>query len=238
MMVAIHQPHYFPWVGYLDKMAKADKFVLMDTVQLEKRSYMMRNRIVDMGGNIRYLTIITETQNHYNYQYKEIKAKNFKEWTDKQKGILISAYKKSPYFNEIWEAIYPIFIERHEYLCDITIHSIDILRNLFEIKTPLILQSDLDIDKNAKKGILILEICKSVGADIYYSGNGAKKYMDNEMFEQEGVHVLYQKFEHPVYKQIGDQQFVQGLSALDMLFNCGIKGARELFWNQVNAMPM
>ena len=42
MMIAIHQPHYFPWIGYLDKMAKADKFVLMDTVQLEKRSYMLR----------------------------------------------------------------------------------------------------------------------------------------------------------------------------------------------------
>lgn len=235
MMAAIHQPHYFPWVGYLDKMAKADKFVLMDTVQLEKRSYMLRNRIVDMDGNIRYLTIIAETQNHYNYEYREIKTKNFKEWTDRQKGILINAYKKSPYYDEIWEAISPIYIKEHEYLCDVTMQSIEILRDLFEIKTPLILQSNLNIDTSLKKGNLILGICKAVGADTYYSGNGAKKYMDNEMFEREGVHVIYQQFKPPAYNQIGNHQFEQGLSALDMLFNCGIDGARELFWSGVNA---
>ncbi len=235
-MIAIHQPHYFPWIGYLDKMAKADKFVLMDTVQLEKRSYMLRNRIIDLDSNIRYLTIITETQSHYNYEYRGIKTKNFKEWTDKQKGTLIWAYKKSPYFDEIWEAISPIFIEEREYLCDITIQSIEILRKLFEIRTPLLLQSALKIDKSYKKDKLILEICKAAGADVYYSGNGAKKYMDNEMFEREGVHVIYQQFEHPVYKQMGNHKFEPGLSALDMLFNCGIKRARELFWNQVNAM--
>ena len=27
MILAAHQPHYLPWLGYLDKMARADLFV-------------------------------------------------------------------------------------------------------------------------------------------------------------------------------------------------------------------
>ena len=73
MMVAIHQPHYFPWLGYLAKMASVDKFILMDTVQLEKRSYMHRNRIIDPDGEVRYLNISCEKKNHFCQEYKDIK---------------------------------------------------------------------------------------------------------------------------------------------------------------------
>jgi hypothetical protein len=32
MLVAIHQPHYVPWLGYLDRMVKADVFIILDHV--------------------------------------------------------------------------------------------------------------------------------------------------------------------------------------------------------------
>ena len=57
MRVAIHQPNYFPWLGYLDKMAKADKFIIMDEVQLENKSYMCRNRILNREGEVIYLSV-------------------------------------------------------------------------------------------------------------------------------------------------------------------------------------
>jgi len=33
MRVAIHQPHYLPWLGYLHRMAQADLFIVLDHVQ-------------------------------------------------------------------------------------------------------------------------------------------------------------------------------------------------------------
>ena len=231
MMVAIHQPHYFPWLGYLAKMASVDKFILMDTVQLEKRSYMLRNRIIDPDGEIRYLNISCEKKNHFCQEYRNIETKDFEVWTNRQKGILISAYKKCQWFDEVWNTIAPIFREEHEYLCDVTVHSLNILRELFGIETPLILQSDIEIDNSLKKGQLILGLCKAVGADTYYAGRGASmQYLSTEECEKEGIHVKFQDFRHPVYAQIGNHSFVPGLSALDLLFNNGSKVSRKIFW--------
>ena len=44
MIVAIHQPHYLPWLGYLHRMAQVDLFILLDHVQFERRNYQNRTR--------------------------------------------------------------------------------------------------------------------------------------------------------------------------------------------------
>ena len=56
MRVAIHQPHYLPWLGYLAKWAAADLFVFLDTVQYEKNGWQNRNRIKTAEG-ARWLTV-------------------------------------------------------------------------------------------------------------------------------------------------------------------------------------
>ena len=35
-IVAIHQPNFLPWLGYFDKLARADVFVLLDSVQFPR----------------------------------------------------------------------------------------------------------------------------------------------------------------------------------------------------------
>lgn len=234
MMVAIHQPHYFPWLGYLAKMASADKFVLMDSVQLEKGSYMIRNRIIDMNGNIKYLTISAEKHGFLEKEYREIKIKDFEIYTKRQKNLLVDAYRNCDYFDEVWSRIAPVFEEKYERLCDVTIRSINILKDIFNIGTPIILQSEIKICKDFKKSRLVLELCKAVGADAYYAGRGGSaQYLDVDECEREGVQVIFQKFDHPVYEQIGTHPFTAGLSSLDMLFNLGIEKSKKIFWAHV-----
>ena len=56
MIVAAHQPHFLPWLGYLDKLAKSDLFVVMDDLQYEKENFQNRNRLkLDRGAH--WLTV-------------------------------------------------------------------------------------------------------------------------------------------------------------------------------------
>ena len=50
MIVAAHQPSYLPWLGYFDKMAKVDRFVVMDDLPYEPQNFQNRNRIKVNGG--------------------------------------------------------------------------------------------------------------------------------------------------------------------------------------------
>ena len=56
MRIAIHQPHFLPWLGYLHRMAQVDAFVLLDHVQFERRNYQNRT-MIRMNGAAHWLTV-------------------------------------------------------------------------------------------------------------------------------------------------------------------------------------
>ncbi|GAX61037.1 WbqC-like family protein [Candidatus Scalindua japonica] len=47
--------------------------------------------------------------------------------------------------------------------------------------------------------------------------------MSLELFDKEGIEVIFQDFKHPVYNQLF-ATFELYLSTLDLLFNCGENG--------------
>lgn len=236
MRIAIHQPHYFPWIGYFDKMAKSDGFVLLDEVQLEKGSPMVRNRVLDQAGEIKFLTISGDTKDFLNRKYSELPTKDVQQWTQRQINALQNYYRKAKYNKEMFPVMENFFKQEHETICQWVCASIVFVRELLDIKTPLIYQSDVNYDRQCRRSDLVYAICKALGADTYFSGRGASvEYLDREKFSENGVNIVFQDFTHPVYSQCGREAFVPGVSILDMLFNCGIEQTRQMFWEQVNA---
>lgn len=231
MTIGIHQPIFFPWVGYFDKMAKSDIFVLLDEVQLEKGSYMYRNRILDKNGNICYLTISGDKHGYLDKKYNEIISTNKDVWIPKHINQIKLSYEESPYFDEVWNEIKSVYDVNRHTICDYAISSVVSIAKLLNIDTKLLLQSDCEYDLDSQKNDLVLSICKGLHADQYLSGNGAKKYMEEQSFENEGITLKYQRIEPPVYQHLHNDEFVSGLSILDMLFSCGIEKTKKLFWD-------
>ena len=177
MKVGIHQPHYFPWMGYFDKMAKSDIFILLDRVQMEKGSYMYRNRIISNQGKVIYLTISGDKHGYLKREYRDIRSTNDGIWLKKHESDIFNAYKESPYFYEVWEQLEPLFNSQEDTICKYCVRSIYKIKDILKIPTTIIMQSDMDTDEQKRKNDLVLNLCEVIGANTYLSGNGAKKYI-------------------------------------------------------------
>jgi len=95
---------------------------------------------------------------------------------------------------------------------------IEFISNYLGIKKKFLLASSLDVFGNSTD--LLIDIIKKVGGDIYLSGSGGIKYQDEEKFSQNNIKLVYSDFKHPVYSQLWGE-FIEGLSIIDLLFNCG-----------------
>ena len=226
-IVSIHQPSYFSWLGLLDKIHKSDQFILLDTVQLNDNAFQSRNIFLNHRGDVEYLTIPIVKKDYQSKSIRELKVVD-KRWQKKHHGFIIANYKKHPFFDEVYPTIESLYTKEYTFLVDILADSMQMSYNLFDIKTEIILASELEIDNSLTKDDLVLEQLKKVDAETYLSGTGAKAYQDEEKFKKENILLEYQSFSHPQYEQKNANKFELGLSALDMVFNLGTKESRKL----------
>jgi len=66
-----------------------------------------------------------------------------------------------------------------------------------------------------------------MNGNTYLSGQGAKKYNDENLFSENNIAIEYLEFIHPVYPQQWDD-FIPNLSIIDLLFNVGDKAKEYL----------
>ena len=225
LIVAVHQPHFLPWLGYLDRMAQADLFIVLDHVQFERRNYQNRTRI-RVDSQAQWLTVpVVQRSQKERILDKEIDHRHEGSATKAPWGAagfatLRHAYRQSPHFRDYAAPLKALLEARWTRLADLALASVELMREAFGIRTPMIRSSELPV--HGQKSELVLSICRAVGATTFLGGmGGSRRYLDLEMMARAGVQVEWQEFAHPIYSQCGTGEFVPGLSAIDALANCG-----------------
>ena len=236
MLIAIHQPHYVPWLGYLDRMAKADLFIILDHVQFERRNFQNRTTI-RLEGQPKLLTVpVVQVSQKETILEKRVdnSEDGGRDWGPTHFKTLKYAYRKAPFFAQYAPRLEEILTARWDKLVDLDLAMVGFVREAFGITTPIQRSSELTV--SGARSELLLNLCKQFGPGSVFLGGlgGSRRYLDHDAFAREGVGVQWQQFEHPVYPQCGEGEFTPGLMSLDLLFNCGPRG-RELLWQDATA---
>lgn len=223
--VVIHQPDFLPYMGFFHRFLNADRWVILDNVQFvhSNRSWHNRDKIKTADGE-KWITVSVQKCSR-DTKIKDVLLSKDIDWQRNNLQLIEFNYKKAPFFNEIFPYISELYLYKFDALIDFNLKSIEMLMTLFDIKISSILASTLN--PAGKSNYLLVDILKKESATTYLSGVGAKDYYDPKPFQDAGINVIWQDFQHPVYSQLHGE-FVPYLSSIDILFNCGIEKSREI----------
>jgi hypothetical protein len=216
--VAIHQPNYLPWVGYFDKVARVDTFVLFDDVQLPQgKSFCSRVKIKGANGP-QWLTVPVAKKSKALINEVEIVQNG---WARKHTRTIESLYGKAPYFEKFWPAIKTTISEDWRLLADLNCAVIETIARLGDIETSFVRSSSLDAT-SVSADERIMSILKTTNTATYVSGEGvgSKRYVQSKEMDANGIQLVWQDFQHPVYPQL-TEPFDSHISVLDMMFMTG-----------------
>lgn len=220
MKIAIAQPTYLPWLGYFDLVDKVDRFVLLDTVQFEKRSWQQRNRIKIPGG-LQWLTVPVLSRGQQAQRIVDVEIEKAEFWRDHLRTVELN-YRRAPFFHQYYPVLSGLLRSQSSglRLSELTIGLLRWFADVMQIKTPILRSSELPVQ--GKRTELLASICSWSEATTYLSPLGSADYLLEELplLTHRGIDVLFQHYEHPEYRQLFPP-FQPYASVLDVLFNEG-----------------
>ena len=227
MIVTIHQPEHLPWLGFFNKLSKAELFVILDSVQFEKNYFQNRNRIIGSNG-AQYVGIPVNMTGHMGgtIATTEIAVKSNPTWKRKYLNTIKMGYAKHPFFEDVYPILENAINMDTGYIADINIAIFREFAKKMGFQPKYIRSSRLEI--SGLKSELILDICKYVGATTYIAGPSGRDYLDMKTFEDANIEVVFNDYHHPVYPQKKTTEFIPYMSALDLFMNCGFEEGKRI----------
>lgn len=216
MICAIHQPNFFPWLGYFDKIRRADVFVFLDEVAYGKSGSGMGswiNRVqIDMQGQARWFGCPVRRRPG-TQSIRDVEIDERQPWRRKLLRGLETNYRRAPGYSRTMRLLLPLIEYPAKALAEFNEHAICSIAAALRLQCHFIRQSQLAVSGKGTR--LLIEITKAVNADAYLCGGGAAGYQDDALFAPSGIELIYQNFIPYPYRE--PEGFLPGLSIIDYL---------------------
>lgn len=174
MIVAIHQPNFFPWYPFFQKMEEADIFVILTQCQFEKNGY--QNRFQADG---RWHTM------KINRGMEPIAVKKYIDPV----GDWLRIKEKFPQLCEFDGCI-------STWMAETNIEIIRRIARKLRIHTKIVLDYPTELTGTDR----LADICRHFGATEYLSGSSGAQYMDLEKFGDIKVRFQSGQMREPIVK--------------------------------------
>ena len=183
MIISIHQPNFFPWMGFFDKLNKSDKFVfLTSSVRSKNDKYLTRTRLLSNSKPC-YISVPLGIKQ---IPINQLLMPENNHWKLKALNIIRESYRRQNYYDELYAYIEDLFMYEFEYYSDYSINIIKSIITKLNIDTELYVDTDFNQEfgfSNQRN----IAICKIVDGDIYLSGDGAKSYNNEELYKENSL---------------------------------------------------
>ena len=218
MKLAIIQPYFLPYIGYFQLINAVDKFVIYDDVNFIKKGWINRNKILVNGKEHNFTVPLKGISQ--NKLIKDIEIDDTQDWRIVFLKMINIAYKKAPFFEDIFPLIKKI-IDNYKLtmISDLIFESLKVLNAYLGIETSIVLSSKEYDNTHLKAQERIISICKKEKADHYINPIGGVELYSKIDFKKDGIVLNFLKSDKDVYRQF-DNEFISWLSIIDvMMFN-------------------
>jgi hypothetical protein len=226
MKAAIHQPNFFPWLGYFNKIKSVDLFVFFDNVQRQQgKSWISRVKVANNENEV-WLTIPLQKSGNSIQRIHESRISEPKLFKKDLFNKIQNYYRKAPFTKEVllfldlyWPNTDSISIFNGKFT--------ELISNRIGFNTKFVYCShNNNLVFNEKTGNeIILDVCKEFEINDYLSGSGCLDFFKPEFLEKNSIKVSFQTLDFIEYPQEGKNSFNKGMSILDLLVNVGFDKA-------------
>lgn len=226
MTLAIMQPYLFPYIGYWQLINAVDTFVIYDNIQFSKKGWFHRNNILLNGKKTLFSIPLKKDSDSLDVVERYISDDADKEINKIIRQIEI-AYKKAPYFKDVFPMIKEIFQNNERNLFQYIYNSVLQICDYLEIDTKIIISSTIDINHGLKSQDKVIALNKVLNATRYINPIGGTELYEYEKFQNENIELAFLNSNVPEYNQFG-KEFIPYLSIIDVLMFNNIEEIKKM----------
>ncbi|MEJ2594087.1 MAG: WbqC family protein [bacterium] len=217
MKLAIMQPYFLPYPGYFALIKHSNKWIFNDEVQMIRKGWVERNRILRQSGGWHYIRVPLVRHSHTTL-IKDVRIRNHEPWKEKIIAQLGHYRRKAPYYYKVINFLKSAFLTEFETITAQNAHLMEQTCQYigFNMEYDILSDMNLELGEIVEPDDWSLHICEALGYDHYLNPILGKSFYSREKYEKHGIELEFLRLKEIPYPQLGNK-FIGGLSIVDMM---------------------